>query len=250
MRFPFPVQPDLFDAGDGLREAASPRDARAVSTDDHTAELRQRLLVHGPGALDETDVIELILARCASRGGDPAALAEALVARFGDAPRILGATAAELIPVVGERIASELRLIHHLLERTLAFRLRGRCLLSSWDAVQAYLRASLVGRSREIFRVLFLDKANQLIADEAMGEGTVDHAPVYPREIMRRALELAASGCCLVHNHPSGAATPSGADVEMTRQVVEAGRALRIAVHDHYLVGGDDVVSFRRLGLM
>ena len=250
MRLTFPVQPDLFDAGDGFRESSSPRDARAASADDHPAELRQRLLVHGPGALDETDVIELILARCAPRGADPAALAEALIARFGDAPRILGATAAELSPVAGEAVASELRLIHLLLERTLAFRLRGRCLLASWDAVQAYLRASLAGRSREIFRVLFLDKANQLIADEAMGEGTVDHAPVYPREIMRRALELAASACCLVHNHPSGAATPSDADVEMTRQVVEAGRALRIAVHDHYLVGGDDVVSFRRLGLM
>ena len=108
----------------------------------------------------------------------------------------------------------------------------------------------LAGRTREAFRVLFLDKANQLIADELMGDGTVDHAPVYPREVMRRALELAASACCLVHNHPSGSSTPSSADIEMTRQVVEAGRALGIAVHDHFLVAGDQVVSFRALGLM
>lgn len=245
-----PLLPDLFAAGDSLREAPAPHDFPAASADDHITELRQRLLDHGPRTLDEIDVIELILARCALGGADPAALAEALVVRFGDAPRVLGATVAELSPVVGKTMASELRLIHHLLECMLAFRLRGRCLLSSWDAVQTYLRASLAGRSREVFRVLFLDKANRLIADEAMGEGTIDHAPAYPREIMRRALELAASACCLVHNHPSGSAAPSGADVEMTRLVVEAGRALRITVHDHYLVAGDDVVSFRRLGLM
>jgi DNA repair protein RadC len=112
------------------------------------------------------------------------------------------------------------------------------------------LRALLAGQARESFRVLFLDKANGLIADELMGDGTVDHAPVYPREIMRRALELNASACCLVHNHPTGNASPSSADIEMTRKVVEAGRALGILVHDHFLVGGDQVVSFKTQGLM
>jgi len=97
---------------------------------------------------------------------------------------------------------------------------------------------------------LFLDKANQLIADERMGEGTVDHAPVYPREVMRRSLELSASSLLIVHNHPTGSSTPSAADIEMTRRVVEAGRALGIAIHDHFLVAGDEVVSFKGLGLM
>jgi DNA repair protein RadC len=123
-------------------------------------------------------------------------------------------------------------------------------MLASTEAVGAYLRHRLAGLSRECVRVLFLDRRCGLIADEAMGWGTVDHAPVYPREIIRRALELSASGLCLAHNHPSAAAEPSSADVEITRQVAAAGRALGIAVHDHFLVAGETVVSFRGLGLM
>ncbi len=103
---------------------------------------------------------------------------------------------------------------------------------------------------REAFRVLFLDKKNQLIADEILNQGTVDHAPVYPREVMRRALELSAGALILVHNHPSGDPTPSAADVEMTRRIVEAGRALDISIHDHVVVGRADVASFKALGLM
>jgi DNA repair protein RadC len=127
--------------------------------------------------------------------------------------------------------------------------LRQRCVISSWTALLAYSRTTLGGRPREQFRVLFLDKKNQLIADEVMGEGTVDHAPVYPREVVRRALELAASALILLHNHPSGDPTPSTADVEMTRRVVEAARALDLVVHDH-LVVGDTTVSLKALGLM
>ena len=111
------------------------------------------------------------------------------------------------------------------------------------------MRVALANEPREQFRVLFLDKKNQLIADEVMNQGTVDHAPVYPREVMRRALELSASSIILVHNHPSGDPAPSGADVEMTKQVVEAGRALRISVHDHLVVGREGVASLKSLGL-
>jgi len=122
--------------------------------------------------------------------------------------------------------------------------------ISSWTALLAYVKLALAHEPREQFRVLFLDKKNQLIADEVQNHGTVDHAPVYPREVMRRALELSASSVILVHNHPSGDPTPSHADIDMTRQIVEAGRTLRIGVHDHLVVGREGVASFRALGLM
>ncbi|HEX5262316.1 MAG TPA: DNA repair protein RadC, partial [Phenylobacterium sp.] len=164
--------------------------------------------------------------------------------------RVMGATQSELHQVVAPPTALSLHLLAAAARRSLEFEVRRRPLLASSSAVQSYLKAQLAGRSREQFRVLFLDNANQLIRDELMGEGTVDHAPVYPREVMRRALELAASACCLAHNHPSGVNTPSAADVEITRQVVAAGQALKIAVHDHFLVAGDVVLSFRALGLL
>ena len=119
-----------------------------------------------------------------------------------------------------------------------------RPVISSWTALLDYVRVALAHEPREQFRVLFLDKKNQLIADEVLNHGTVDHAPVYPREVMRRALELSSSSLILLHNHPSGDPTPSRADVEMTRQIIEAGKALNIAVHDHLVVGRDGVASF------
>ena len=122
-------------------------------------------------------------------------------------------------------------------------------LARSWSALLGYVRVALANEAREQFRVLFLDKKNQLIADEIMNHGTVDHAPVYPREVMRRALELSASSVILVHNHPSGDPTPSPADIDMTKQIVEAGRSLRISVHDHLVVGREGVASFKALGL-
>jgi DNA repair protein RadC len=124
-----------------------------------------------------------------------------------------------------------------------------RTVISSWTALLAYVRVALQHERREQFRVLFLDKKNQLIADELMNTGTVDHAPVYPREVMRRALELASSSVILVHNHPSGDPTPSKADIEMTKQVVQAGRPLGVGVHDHLIVGRDGVASLKALGL-
>jgi DNA repair protein RadC len=127
---------------------------------------------------------------------------------------------------------------------------RKHTVISSWTALLAYVRVALANEPREQFRVLFLDKKNQLIADETMHRGTVDHAPVYPREVMRRALELSASAIILAHNHPSGDPTPSKADIDMTRQIVEAGRSLRIEIHDHLVVGHEGVASFKALGLL
>jgi DNA repair protein RadC len=244
------LQADLFAAAAALQESALVRGFPAPSPLDRAGALRRRVVEQGPRALAESETVELLLSQYVPAGPHPALLAGALLRRFGSVPRIFGASLAELAGVVGEPVAIELKLLHDLTLRVLEFPIHKRCVLSSWSAVHAYLRVSLGGRSREAFHVLFLDRANQLIADERMGEGTVDHAPAYPREIMRRALELAASACCLVHNHPTGGATPSSADIEMTRRVVEAGRTIGVVIHDHYLVAGDEVVSFKALGLI
>ncbi len=151
---------------------------------------------------------------------------------------------------VGAALALDLKLIHEATARMGRGEVARRTVISSWSALLAYARVAMAHAPREQFRVLFLDKKNQLIADEVMGHGTIDHAPVYPREVMRRALEVSASAVILVHNHPSGDPTPSAADIDMTRQVVEAGKPLKIAVHDHLVVGAQGVASFKALGLM
>ena len=151
---------------------------------------------------------------------------------------------------VGEAVALDLTLLQEATLRTAREQVTRRPVISSWSALLAYVKTALAHEAREQFRVLFLDKKNQLIADEIMNRGTVDHAPVYPREVVRRALEFSASAVILVHNHPSGDPTPSSADIDMTRQIVEAARPLRIAVHDHLVAGRDGVASFKALGLM
>jgi DNA repair protein RadC len=240
-------QPDLF--ATSLADAGLPATA-AWAASGRLAALRERMGALGPRALSEAETLGLILDRCLPEGADPACAAEALLARFGCIGRVIGAELADLRQVIGASAAGELALLHALLVRALEHPLRRRPVLSSWRAVKVYLQASLAASPREAFHVLFLDRANQLIADERMGAGTVDHAPVYPREVVRRALELSASALCLVHNHPSGAANPSSADIEITKRIVEAARALNLAVHDHFLVAGDQVVSFKTLGLI
>jgi len=235
-------QADLFTAGVA--------DAAAWTAADAGADLRRRFAASGVDGLDEGDTLALILDRCLRPGEDAVAAAEALMARFGGLGRILGAPEIDLARVIGAPAARQLGLLHALLLRALDHPLRARAALSSSTAVRSYLRARLTALPREVFHVLFLDRKNQLIADERMGSGTVDHAPVYPREVVRRALELSASALLLAHNHPSGDPHPSGADIEMTRKVVEAARALGIAVHDHLIVAGDEVVSLRSAGLM
>ena len=217
---------------------------------DPCAEVWDRFTTYGPTALDEGDTLALILSRCSIIGVGAVAAADALMARFGGLGRIFGAPEPELAQVIGVPAARELGLLHALLLRVLEHPLRKREVLTSTSAVNAYLRVRLGALPREVFHVLFLDKKNQLIADERLGVGTVDHAPVYPREVVRRAIELGASAMILAHNHPSGDPTPSGADVDMTKQIVAAATVLGIKVHDHMVVAGDQVASLRALGLM
>jgi DNA repair protein RadC len=230
--------------------AEAPALAAIGAAADPVAELRERFAAYGASALDEGDTLALILARCLRPGANAVGAADALIARCGGLGRIFGAPEPELARVVGKEAARELGLLHGLLLGVLEHPLRTRTVLGSHEAVKTYLRARLAALPREVFHVLFLDRRNQLIADERLGVGTVDHAPVYPREVARRALELSASAVLLAHNHPSGDPTPSRADIDMTKQVVEAMRTLQIAVHDHFIVAGDQMASLRSLGLM
>jgi len=203
----------------------------------------------GFAALEDAALLGLVLAPAAPRA-DVAQLARRLLERFGGLAAIGAADAAEVTCLVGRGCAEQIALAAEVARRLARAEIARRPLISSWSALLAYLRADLAARPREEFRVLFLDKRNQLIRDDRMGSGTVDHAPVYPREVVRRALELSASALILVHNHPSGDPTPSSADVDMTHQVVAAARALNLAVHDHLVVGSAGVASFKSLGLM
>ena len=217
----------------------------------HRDRLRQRVKAGGFDPVPDYELLELILFRTFPRG-DVKQLAKMLLTRFGSLAGVFGASIAELCTVkgVGEAAALDIQSVQEAALRIARAPVAKRTVITSWSQLIAYIRVALAHEAREQFRVLFLDKKNQLIADEVMGQGTVDHAPVYPREVMRRALELSASSIILVHNHPSGDPTPSGADVEMTKQVMEAGRSLRISVHDHLVVGREGVASLKGLGLI
>ncbi len=236
-------QPDLWSAA--TRTPKTPRP--------HYLGHRDRLRDRAAATLDalpDYELLELHLFRAIPRG-DVKPLAKALIARFGSLAAVLAASPAELKSVagVGEVVARDLKLLHQTALRVGREAVGRRTVITSWSQLLAYVKLALAHEPREQFRVLFLDKKNQLIADELMNRGTVDHAPVYPREVVRRALELSSSAVILVHNHPSGDPTPSAADIQMTREVVEAGRPLRVTVHDHLVVGRDGVASFRALGL-
>ena len=211
-------------------------------------EFRSRAATYGPESLATEECLALLLRRGCGRAAP--GWAERLLARFGSLPELLGAPEAELRRQAPAAVALDIALLHDLQRRALQAPLRRRAALAGLGLVSDYLRVVLAAEPREQFRVLFLDKGLRLIRDEAMGHGTVDHAPAYPREVLRRALELNAAGVVLAHNHPGGDATPSAADIELTRQVSAAALVLRIAVYDHLLVAGELVVSFRRLGLL
>jgi DNA repair protein RadC len=196
-------------------------------------------------------LLELVLFRAIPRR-DIKPLAKALIVTFGSFAEVISAPPARLADVAGMGVAAitELKIVHASAMRLARGQVRKRPVLSSWSSVIDYCRTTMAFAEKEQFRVLFLDKRNQLIIDEVQQTGTVDHTPVYPREVVKRALELSATALILVHNHPSGDPTPSHADIEMTRTIVEVAKPLGIAVHDHIIVGRDGHASFKGLKLV
>ncbi|MEL6577051.1 MAG: DNA repair protein RadC [Pseudomonadota bacterium] len=216
----------------------------------HRARLRERFLEAGGAALADYEMLELLLFRAIPRR-DVKPLAKRLIAAFGDFNGVLSAPRARLAEVqgLGDAAIAEIKIVEAAAHRLARARALGRHALSSWQALIDYCTTTMAHRDTEQFRCLFLDRKNMLIADEAQGEGTVDHVPVYPREVVKRALALNASAVILVHNHPSGDPSPSRADVEMTRSIEAAARAVGITVHDHVVIGREAQASLRSLGL-
>lgn len=217
----------------------------------HRDRLRARFREAGSVALADYEMLELVLFRAIPQR-DVKELAKTLVARFGSFAEVLAAPPGRLkeIKGVGESVVTEFKIVEAAairLTRTVA---KNRKVLSSFSQVIDYCRAAMAYADREEFRLLFLDKKNGLIADEVQGTGTVDHTPVYPREVVKRALELSASAIILVHNHPSGDPTPSNADIRMTQDVIMIAAPLGIQVHDHLIVGRHGHASFRGLKLI
>lgn len=217
----------------------------------HRQRLRQKFLQAGPEALADYEILELLLFQAQSRG-DMKPLAKDLLRRFQSLPGVVSATTAELESVAGIGQASivALKIVQAAALRMAKRELLDRPIFSSWDKVLDYCHASMAREKIEQFRLLFLDSRNALIADEVQQTGTVNHTPVYPREVVRRALELRASAVIMVHNHPSGDPTPSRADVQMTQDIVEVARPLGIAVHDHIIVGKEGHASLKGLKLI
>ena len=195
--------------------------------------------------------MELILFRAVPRR-DTKPLAKAILAQFGTFAEALNAPEERLkeVPGLGEAAITEIKLVRAAALRLVRGEVLERPVLGSWSQVLDYCRASMGFEAKEQFRILFLDKRNQIIADEVQQKGTVDHTPVYVREVVKRALELSATAIVLVHNHPSGDPTPSRADIEMTKQIVSSAKNLGIVVHDHIIVGKQGHASFRGLGLI
>jgi DNA repair protein RadC len=217
----------------------------------HRQRLRERFVSGGPEALPDYELLELVLFAAIPRR-DTKPLAKRLLARFGSFAEVINAAPERLKEVkgVGEAAIVQIKLIRASALRLMQGGIMQRPVLASWAAVLDYCRAAMGFEAKEQFRILFLDKKNRLIADEVQQEGTVDHTPVYVREVVKRALELSASAIILVHNHPSGDPTPSRADIDMTRLIVEAARPLGVVIHDHIIVGKQGHASLKGLKLL
>lgn len=217
----------------------------------HRGRLRTRFLSGGGDALADYELLELLLFQAIPRQ-DTKPIAKALLHRFGTYAAVLRATAAELGAVqgVGEAAVVAIKTVAVAAERLARQEVINLPVLNSWDRLVDYLRVQMAHQKTESFRILFLDTRNRLIADEEQQRGTVNHTPLYPREVMKRALDLAASAVILVHNHPSGDPSPSKADIDMTRQVRDLGAGMGVVVHDHVIVARSGHASFRSMGLL
>ncbi|ONG58782.1 hypothetical protein BKE38_02045 [Pseudoroseomonas deserti] len=217
----------------------------------HRGRMRSRLLERGPGGLADYEVLEMLLF-LAFKQGDTKPLAKSLINRYGSFARVMTAPQQELLdtPGLGEHSVTAIKLVQDAAIRLSRAELAEQPVLNNWDRLMDYLTAALSRETVEQFRVLFLDSRNRLLADEAQARGTVNHTPVYPREVIKRALELHATALILVHNHPSGDPAPSRADIAMTAEIRSAGELLAVVVHDHIIVGNGRQLSFRREGLL
>jgi len=244
----FAESPALFADFD---EAPAPSGKHPSYIKDHRKRLRARFLSGGPDAVPDYELLELVLFRAIPRQ-DVKPVTHALIDHFGDFNRVLSAPLGQLQKVkgVGDAVAVELKIVEAAAHRLARAKVMERPVISSWDAVLDYCHTVMAHRDTEQFRILFLDTKNVLIADEAQAKGTIDHVPVYPREVVKRALELNAASLLLVHNHPSGDPTPSQADITITKQIEDAARALGLTVHDHLIIGKSTELSFRATGLL
>ncbi|PCJ71758.1 MAG: hypothetical protein COA62_04090 [Rhodobiaceae bacterium] len=217
----------------------------------HRQRLRERFAKAGAEGIADYELLELVLFRAIPRR-DVKPLAKNLIERFGSFGAVLAADPARLLEVTGisDAVVSEFKIVQAAALSLSQAQVLNRPALSSWAALIDYCTASMAYNKTEQFRILFLDRKNVLIADEIQQKGTIDHTPVYPREVVKRALELGASAIILVHNHPSGDPTPSQADIDMTRLIIESAKPLGVSVHDHLVIGKGSHASFKSLGLI
>ena len=242
----FAEMPPAFTRSDRVATITPPSYIR-----DHRKRLRERFSEGGAGAMPDYELLELILFRAIARK-DVKPLARSLLDTFGDFNRVLSASRERLAKVngVGDAVVLELKIVEAASHRLARSRVMQKHVISSWDAILDYCHTTMAHRETEQFRILFLDRKNILIADEEQARGTVDHVPVYPREVVKRALELNASAFILVHNHPSGDPAPSDADIAMTDQISAAAKTLGLIVHDHLIIGKSCELSFRAAGYL
>lgn len=217
----------------------------------HRARLRERFLKGGHKAMPEYELLELLLFNAIPRI-DVKPLAKRLLATFGDLAGVVAASGHRLLQVEGvtPQVYLQLKIAEAFAQRMGQSKVLRRDVFASWSDLIDYCRTTMARRETEQVRILFLDRQNAVIADEEQAAGTVDHVPVYPREVAKRALELNASALILVHNHPSGDPTPSRADIEVTQQIVEACKTIGVTIHDHVVIGEETEVSFRAEGLI
>lgn len=243
----------------GTRQCGTPQTRSAPATrpdalphyHGHRQRLRTRFMQDEGESMPDYEILELILLRAVPKR-DMKPLAKRLISEFGSFSDVLAAPASRLlaVPGVGPACLSEIKIVAAAARRLSRSVVIEREVISSWDALIAYCRTRLAHRTREEFRVLFLDRRNRLIADEALGQGTVNHVPVYPREVLRRAIELESSALILLHNHPTGDPSPSQDDIAMTATIADLVRACDIALHDHVIIAKAGEFSFRANGLL
>jgi DNA repair protein RadC len=238
-------------AGGGKPEKTGTAEEPVRHFHGHRERIRQRVMKGDGSHLDDYEVFEILLCAFIPRV-DVRPLAQELIKRFGTVSAALAAPPERLmeVPGIGETTVAYIRATNLLLQRAAGDEVKDRPVISNWAALLNYVSVKIRHERTEQARVLYLDRKNKLIADEKAGQGTVDHAPIYPREIARRALELSASAVILVHNHPSGDPTPSRADVDLTRDIERALSPFEIKIHDHLVVGAKETVSMKAKGLI